>query len=125
MTLKWIQMKNSLILFFIFLPSFVLAKPCATYKIQGFVKVIENSFFIIINEKTKSEIQLSTKMELEPKLIAYENRPVISTVNIELPMNGTKGMIIEISKIELSLPDSILQPNKNNFDFKMKTECKE
>jgi hypothetical protein len=38
-------------------------------------------------------------------------------------MNGTKGIVIEISKIELSLPDSILQPNNNNFEFIKKLEC--
>jgi hypothetical protein len=114
-----------IILLFILNSGLARAKTCANYNIFGFVKVIDKNLFIIINENTKSEIKLSTKMELEPQLIAYENRPITSTLSIEQPLNGTKGNVIEISRIELSIPDSILAPNKSNFNFIKNTECKE
>lgn len=78
---------------------------CGDYQIEGFVRKQNSNAVIIINEKTLSEIKLSSPFNWEAKLHAYMNQPIDAKIKIIKKMNAQSGSLHSIQAIDLRIPD--------------------
>lgn len=97
-------------------------KGCGLYKVRGVGRTIKNALVIVVNEKTKSEIIFSLPINNEPTLAPYVDRPLEATVQINKPMNGSKGFGV-VQSIKSRLPDP-LNPVDTGMSLMTKSECK-
>lgn len=96
-------------------------KGCGLYQVRGVVKYVKNTPTMIVNEGTKSEIQLSVPILNEPKLSPYIDQPFVAEVKILSPMNGSLGRG-EVVKIETRLPHP-LNPKDTGLTFIKNIGC--
>ena len=117
--------KTCLNLFLFLLSSFAQlhAIECGQYELKGTVKKINDQFKIVVNEKSNSEIILSTPPLMEVKLVAYINRPMVSTVVIDHKTKGNSAMIKEIKSITLGKSDPMAQADNTSLNLISKLEC--
>ena len=95
---------------------------CGHYQVRGVVRTIENTQVIVLNEKSKSEIQFKLPIDNEPMLSPYVNRAIDADLEITKPMNGSKGNGI-VKKIKERIPNPI-NPLDTGLSFVKKSECK-
>lgn len=85
---------------------------CGDYKIEGFVRKEKSRPYIVINEKSVSEIKITAPINWQTKLLAYLDRPVKAQIKIIKKMDGSIAELSSIKDIELRIHD----PLKNNFE---------
>lgn len=117
-------MKLMLLAFFIStsLHAYELSE-CGEYTIKGVIRPLKDGITIVINEKTKSELQIKTTILESSQLAAFSNKPVTVTALLNQKFDGTKGFAEKIIKIEFRLPDP-MNPTDTGVKLEKKTDCK-
>lgn len=114
-------------LFFIFFLSTILNADelgsCGEYTLRGVVRPLADGLTIVVNEKTKSEMQIRTTILESSKLGAFIDKPVTVTALLTHKFNGTKGFSEQILKVDFRLPDPI-NPQDTGLKLNKKTNCK-
>ncbi len=84
--------------------SAVSAQACGLYELRGWVRVSGSDFFLVLNEKSKSEIRLKVPFRKDMKLYGFRNRFVEVQAKLLQPMNGTEGEVAELLEAKLARP---------------------
>jgi hypothetical protein len=96
---------------------------CGVFEFKGKIKSNDSGFFLILNEKTKSEIKLELINPPKLKLLAYLNREAFLEGELT-EIDGTKGKIDTFSKISYSPINSGEHFQNHSLFLKEKKVCK-
>ncbi|NOT79012.1 MAG: hypothetical protein HOP07_08415 [Bacteriovoracaceae bacterium] len=119
-------MKNLLILT-IFTFSFDLhsaqSEKCSRYQIFGYVRKDTKSIIkLVINENTKSEIQLSVASSALSALVGYLDNFITAEI-IADQFDGHDGVASKPSNIKLAVPDPLILKKRATFELIKKADC--
>ncbi len=130
-------MKKSFTLcaFLILLSSVVLAqentKPyegfqgCGEYLAAGTVhSSVKTGYMLVINEQTRSEYNFRIPIMEEPKFAPYMDKPLKASVLITKPIDGTRGEIEKVIKVEHRIPNPLHPVFDTGFRLIKKVKCK-
>ncbi|MEA9357882.1 hypothetical protein SHI21_16750 [Bacteriovorax sp. PP10] len=95
---------------------------CGEYTIKGVIRPLKDGITIVVNEKTKSELKITTTIPESSQLAAFSNRPVTVTALLNKKFDGTKGFAEKIIKTEFRLPDP-MNPKDTGINLEKKGEC--
>lgn len=95
---------------------------CGEYTLKGVVRPLEHGLTVVVNEKTQSEMQITTTILESSKLGAFVNKPVTIKALLDKKFDGTKGVASKIIQAEFRLPDP-LNPTDTGAILDKKTTC--
>ena len=114
-----------LVVFFSFTGLFTSpALGCGDYLVSAQVVMKEGASTLIINPKTKSEINLKVDFKESAKLSPYIGRLIETIVRIEEPMDATRGEVLTIGPIKVLVPDPLANTKGTQMKIVKKMECK-
>ena len=96
---------------------------CGHYEVRGVVRAKKISYEIVVNEKTMSQMNISTPVSEQLKLLPYINKPVTITLILNKKFDGTKGSSEQIISVKSRIPDP-LKPGDTGLMITKKMECK-
>jgi hypothetical protein len=120
---------RSLFFCFVFLlPSSVFAEAwtgisdCGIYRVKGVARSTPNGLIIVVNEKSKSEINIKIPEHNEAFLAPYVDKAIEASVKI---VNKSQGSSVEgiIMKIASRIPNPI-NPKDTGIKLSSKALCK-
>lgn len=111
-----------MIIFTINLNAEVLSE-CGIFEFKGKIKSDDQGFYLILNEKTKSEIKLEIINPPKLKLMAYLDRDTYLEGELT-QIDGTKGKLDKFIQISYSPINSGKNFNYNSMFLKEKKVCK-
>lgn len=115
-------MKTALLFFIISSSLQAAITDCGEYTIKGVVRPLKKGLTIVVNEKTQSEMQITTSILESSKLGAFLDKPVTVKALLVKKFDGTKGEAEKILSAEFRLPDA-LNPKDTGVSLDKKTEC--
>lgn len=102
-------------------------KECGHYSFKGVLredKKEKASFAYVVNEKTMSQMNFSFSDKKEMvKLVPLLDQPTTFTGLIATKMDGTKGVIKEVSAIEKRFPDPLNPAKDTGISFLKSSKC--
>lgn len=116
-------MKYALI-FLIALPTLSMAalSECGEYEVRAVVRAKETSYEIVINEKTRSELNIALPLKEQLKLLPYANKPMTAVLLLDKKFDGTNGRSEKVISIKSRIPDP-LKPDDTGLSLLKKTNC--
>ena len=96
---------------------------CGEYEVRGVVRAKKASYEIVVNEKTMSELNISTPVSEQVKLLPYIHKPLTITLILNKKFDGTKGSAEQITSVKSRIPDP-LKPGDTGLMITNKMECK-
>ncbi len=119
-------MKNLIYLMILLFPLYAYServKKCDLYHVVGYVKKDAKSILkLVINEKSKSEIQLFISTSNISKFSAYLDTFISAEVSVN-QFDGFTGVASDPINIKLSVPDPLLIKNDDSFKLVSKKGC--
>lgn len=97
---------------------------CGDYYAQATIKEKNNSLYVVVNEKSKSEINLEAINDIETKLAPYQNRPVSVKLSINKAFVGSESELSGIDIIELRAANPAMGARDSYIKQLKKYECK-
>ncbi len=79
-------------------------KSCGLYELRGWVRVPNTDYFLVLNEKSQSEIRLKIPFRKDMKLFGFIDRFVEVQAKLLQPMDGTEGELSEVLEAKLARP---------------------
>lgn len=96
---------------------------CNRYQIFGYVKKDAKSIIkLVINEKTKSEIQLSVSKSALSALVGHLDNFISAEISAD-QFNGYTGVVSNPSNIKLAVPDPLMLKKRATFELIEKADC--
>lgn len=100
-----------------------LLNNCGIFKLSGIVKKdSHHDLYIVLNNKSKDEIILSTPLQNKLKLLAYINHPFEGEFEIKKSSNGTLGQVSKILNMNFRIND-VLGNNYDSIILIKKMDC--
>ncbi|WPU65660.1 hypothetical protein [Peredibacter starrii] len=121
-------MNKLLILILISIPLTGLAaadfKGCGVYSMHGrLIKNEKDQLVYLVHGGTRSQLDFAVNGDDVATFAAYLDKPTSIEAVIPKPMEGTKGSIKKISKINIRLPDPLNPEHDSFISLKSKKDC--
>ncbi len=97
---------------------------CGNYYISGIARKIGFQAYVLVNEKTASEIKLLIELKETPKIVPYINSPISLEALIKGKANGTLATISDLKKITRRVPSPLAIPPDSGMSLLSTTSCK-
>ena len=95
---------------------------CGTYQINGTVRSGSKGPYILIHEKTNSEITIIVPIPNEGKLAPYIGSPVTAEILVKKKSTAGSRILGEVKKIKIRNPNP-LNPKDTSVELLEKVEC--
>ncbi len=114
---------NKLFLFLCLIFS-VNAWACGDYDVRALVVMKDGFAGLVINPKTKSEINLKVEFNESAKLSPYIDRFIEAQITITDKMDFTMGTASTINNIKVLVPDPLAQGSGTKMTQTKASDCK-
>jgi len=117
-------MKSFLTLCILTTPQLSMAglSDCGEYEVRGVIRAKKTSYEIVVNEKTRSELNIALPLHEQLKLLPYSNKPMTAVLILDKKFDGTDGISEKIISIKSRIPDP-LKPNDTGLSLLKKMKC--
>ena len=98
---------------------------CGEYLAAGTVhSSVKTGYTLVVNEKTRSEYNFKVPIIEEPKFAPYVDKPLKASILVTKPIDGTRGEIEKVTKVEHRVPNPLHPVFDTGFRLIKKVECK-
>lgn len=97
---------------------------CGEYFAAGTVHSTKAGYFLVINEKTRSEYTFKSPIPEEPKFAPYVDKPLLARITINKKIDGTRGDLEKVLKVEHRIPNPLHPILDTGFRLIKRMECK-
>lgn len=95
---------------------------CGNYKVKGIVRSSKEGLFIVVNEKSQSEITISVPAQNEATLAPYVDKDIEASVSVSKKLSAAKALGT-VSEINSRVPNPI-NPVDTGIQLISKGKCK-
>ena len=98
---------------------------CGEYLVAGVVRAPKEGIRVVVNEKTKSEYNISLSILDQARIAGLVNYTVTVNLLLDKKFDGTKGVASLITKqAEMRVPDPLNPARDTGFKLLKASECK-
>jgi hypothetical protein len=96
---------------------------CGSYFINGKLVLGEKFPYLVVNEKSKSEMRFKVNSDSISKIVLLMNKNISLEASVT-QLDGTQGVISNIKSVNEIAPNPLYNELSNGFSLIKKMECK-